>query len=321
MRTLAALAVVGLTLATVDQAQAFGWRHRGWGGSHGSWGSSGGWYGSSGGSWGSSGGSWGSHGSSGGWYYGSYGSSGGSWGSSGGSWGSHGSSGGYYQSVPAAPAPAPAPSATPAPPAPAPPAPADAGGQSAGYHPTYGPIRSSAYLTVTVPADAKVFVNDRPTTSTGTDREYVSHDLQPGARYNYAVRAEFERDGKMVSETQSIQLIAGQTATLDFDGAASVQTAENADARTTLIVKLPADAKLFLADHETKATGEVREFSTTKLPNGSQWAKYAIRAVIERDGREVVREQTVTLKAGESREVTIGFDSLASDKIADTASR
>lgn len=327
-RALVAFSVVGVTLAAADSAQAFHGRHRGWGSSGGSWGSYGS-YGSSG-SWGSSGGRWGSHGSSGGWYgssgssgssggwyYGSSGSSGGSWGSSGGSWGSSGgSSGGYVPSAPTAPAP-PAPGDA-APPAPNVPAPTD---PAAGYHPTYGPMRSSAFVTVKVPADAKVFVNDRPTTSTGTDREYVSHDLTPGARYNYNIRAEFERDGKTVSETKSVQLAAGQTASLDFIGEAQVQTADNTDTRTTLIVRLPADAKLFLAGHETKATGEVREFSTTKLPNGGQWQKYEIKAVVDRDGRQEVREQSIELAAGESREVTISFDSVASDNVAQTASR
>ena len=330
IRAVVALGVVGATLVTADQAEAFRRHHRGWGSSGGSWGShgsSGGWYygssGSSGGSWGSSGGSWGSHGSSGGWYYGSSGSSGGSWGSSGGSWGSSGSSGGYHHhhhnSAPQAPA------ATPAPPTPDAPAPADAG-QSAGYHPTYGPMRDSAYLSVKVPADAKVFVNDRPTTSTGTDREYVSHDLNRGARYNYTIRAEFERDGKTVTETKSVQLAAGQSADLDFGAGSAVQTADkdaspSDETRTSLTVRLPADAKLYLAGHETKATGEVREFSTSRLPEGDQWAKYAIRAVVDRNGRQEVREKTVTLRAGESREVTIGFDSLASDEVPKTASR
>ena len=176
-------------------------------------------------------------------------------------------------------------------------------------------------MSVKVPADAKVFVNDRPTTSTGSDREYVSRDLQPGARYNYTVRAEFVRDGKPVVENQTIQLAAGQNAAVDFLKTASVQTAKTDSARTTLIVHLPADAKLFLAGHETKATGEVREFSTDKLSDGSQWTTYAIRAVVDRNGREEVREETISLKAGESRNVTINFDSLASDKVAETAAR
>ncbi len=300
---LLALAVVGLFAA---QANA-GWHHHRWG----SCGSSGGWYGS----WGSSGGSWGSCGSSGGWY-GSCGSSGGSWGSSGGSWGSSGGSwgssgGGTYApvtpTVPGAapampPAPATAPAPTPTPPAPGA-EPAPTGGNTT-YHPTYGPERTSALLSVKVPADAKVFVNDRPTTSVGNDREYISRDLTAGAVYNYDVRAEFVRDGRPVSETKSVQLTAGQSANLDFNAAATAA----AETRTTLTVHVPADAKLYLADHETQATGEVREFSTNRLAAGSHWATYAIKAVIERDGKPVVREETISLKAGESRDVTINFD-------------
>ncbi len=88
-----------------------------------------------------------------------------------------------------------------------------------------------------------------------------------------------------------------------------------------MIVRLPADAKLFLAGHETKATGDVREFSTTRLPNGAEWQKYEIKAVIERDGHEEVREQSIELAAGESREVTIDFDSATGGSVAETASR
>jgi uncharacterized protein (TIGR03000 family) len=165
-------------------------------------------------------------------------------------------------------------------------------------------------------------VNDRATTSTGADREFISRDLQDGARYNYEVRAEFTRDGKTVTETKSIQMTAGQTANMDFSAAPAVaQTAATAETRTTLIVHVPDDAKLYLAGHETRSTGPVREFSTTRLPNGSEWTTYAVRAVVERDGRQEVREENVSLKAGESREVTLSFDSLASEKVAETASR
>jgi uncharacterized protein (TIGR03000 family) len=159
-------------------------------------------------------------------------------------------------------------------------------------------------LTVSVPADAKVFVNDRETTSTGEQREYISRNLQPGARYSYTVRAEFNRDGKPVTEEKTVQLTAGQNSALDFNGAAQVQTAKEADTRTTLIIRLPADAKLFLAGKETKATGEVREFSTNRLAAGGEWNTYQVKALL--NGEE--REQTVTLKAGETRELSINFD-------------
>ena len=184
-------------------------------------------------------------------------------------------------------------------------------------------MRNSALLSVKVPTDAKVFVNDRPTTSAGIDREYISRDLRPGARYSYSVRAEFVRDGKPVTEEKTVRLTAGQTVSLNFTEAEKqVLSADSGETRTTLKVRLPADAKLYLAGHETKATGGVREFSTTKLPAGSQWATYDIRVVVSRNGHDEVREQTVSLEAGQTREISISFDApQVADKIADASAR
>jgi uncharacterized protein (TIGR03000 family) len=119
-------------------------------------------------------------------------------------------------------APGAAPTPVPAAPAPAPAAP------DSTYHPTSAPLRNSALLSVKVPADAKVFVNDHPTPSTGADREYISRNLKSGAHYNYAVRVEFIRNGQAVSEIKTVQVTAGQSASLDFSqGETSVQTAAN----------------------------------------------------------------------------------------------
>jgi uncharacterized protein (TIGR03000 family) len=263
---------------------------------HGGYGSCG----SSGGSWGSYGssGSWGSCGSSGGYY--SYYSSGGCWGSSGGSWGSSGGSwgGSYYSapvySTPSAPMAPTAPPTT-APRAPTPPAPGGAFSQP-----------DAGYLLVSVPADAKVFVNGRPTTSTGGERQYVSRGLENGQHYSYEVRAEVVRDGKTVSETKVAQLSAGSQANLSFTLGGTPQTASSSKPpRTALKVNVPADAKVYLSGKETSSTGAVREFSTTTLAEGSSWENYVVRAV----SQGVTKEQTVSIKAGESRELTFDFGS------------
>ena len=57
-----------------------------------------------------------------------------------------------------------------------------------------------AFLTVSVPADAKVFVNGMATTSTGTTRQYVSRGLASGYSYSYEIRVEVTRDGRIVEE-------------------------------------------------------------------------------------------------------------------------
>ncbi|MEX2115089.1 MAG: TIGR03000 domain-containing protein [Pirellulales bacterium] len=84
---------------------------------------------------------------------------------------------------------------------------------------------NSATLTVSVPADARIFVNDQATKTTGASRSYVSRNLQPGARYTYRVRAEFTRDGRQVSEVKTVQLSAGQNQSLAFGSGPQAPTA------------------------------------------------------------------------------------------------
>jgi uncharacterized protein (TIGR03000 family) len=325
---LTAGAIVSLAmLAWTSQADAFGHRHhRGYGSGGGSWGSSGGssgGWGSSGGSsggWGSSGGSWGggghhgrhwrwhgsSGGSSGGWGSsgGSWGGSSGGWGSSGGSSGGWGSSGGssggtYYYSpgiemTPVDPSMAPPAGAAPAAPAPAP-------------GTTTSNTRADGLLSVNVPQDAKVFVNGQATTSTGESRQYVSRDLNSGFNYTYEVRAEVVRDGRTVEQVKKIDVRAGETANLAFDFAGSDAV------ETSLTVHVPADAKVILAGNTTKASGETRIFRTTGLNGGKTWDGYVVRVELERGGRVVTKEETISIKPGQSQELRFDFDG---DKIA-----
>lgn len=81
-------------------------------------------------------------------------------------------------------------------------------------------------LIVNVPADAKVFVNGRATTSVGAIRQYSSAGLRPGSKYDYRVRAEFTRDGKSVSEEKTVSVAAGQTVVLAFGASADPQVAD-----------------------------------------------------------------------------------------------
>jgi uncharacterized protein (TIGR03000 family) len=299
--TLGLAIVAGMVALSASSAEAH-WHHHScgscgsWGscgssgGSWGSWGccgSSGGCWGSSGGCWGSSGGSWGSSG----------GSSGGSWGSSGGSWG-----GTYVVPAPVAPAPH-APAASP----PAPPSPAGEPGKGVYYQPQGS--ADAGYLIVNLPTEAKVFVNGHATTSEGAQRQFVSRGLEPGQRYAYEVRAQIERDGKTLTETRSVQLTGGLQANLSFrfDDAPATQAAETAPPRTKLLLHVPAEAKVFLAGKETNSSGSEREFSTMKLSAGAQWQNYTIRVVSGTDAKE----QTITLKAGDNRELDFDFGATA----------
>ena len=160
-----------------------------------------------------------------------------------------------------------------------------------------------ATLTVNVPSDARVFVNGVKTTSVGSERSYISRGLQSGYDYTYEVRAEIERDGKIVEETKKVSLMAGRTARVAFELAA----AEVAPS-TTLTLNVPADAKVFLAGSETTSKGEVREFTTTKLAAGQSWDDYTIRVTFTQDGQTISREKTIKLSAGDSQVLEFSQD-------------
>ena len=86
----------------------------------------------------------------------------------------------------------------------------------------------------------------------------------------------------------------------DFAPAKTVETA--------LTVKVPADAKVFLAGNATNSTGAVRVYRTSNLKEGSGWNDYTVKVELNRGGRTLVKEQTVSLAAGEAKELAFDFD-------------
>jgi uncharacterized protein (TIGR03000 family) len=65
-------------------------------------------------------------------------------------------------------------------------------------------------LTVTLPADAKLLVDGRPTATTGARRVFRTPSLTPGQKYEYVLKASVVRNGKTVSWSKRVQFQAGQ---------------------------------------------------------------------------------------------------------------
>jgi uncharacterized protein (TIGR03000 family) len=168
--------------------------------------------------------------------------------------------------------------------------------------------RVDGLLAVEVPEGAKIFVNGQPTRSTGERREFVSRNLELGYTYTYEVRAEAIRDGQTVVETKKVDLKAGETARLAFD------LAQAKKVETKLTVRVPSDAKVYLAGNETSAKGETRVYRTTGLHEGNSWSGYLIKVELNRGGRTITKEKLIDLRAGENQEIEFEFDG---DKVAD----
>jgi uncharacterized protein (TIGR03000 family) len=154
-------------------------------------------------------------------------------------------------------------------------------------------------LHVSLPADAKLFVNGSPTSSTGTSRQFISKGLKAGLKYPYEVKAVVDINGQEVVKTKQVSLQAGSSARLAFDFT---------PVATELTIRLPENAELELAGSKTRSTGSVRKFVTKKLADGQVWSGYKIVVSVEQDGRTVSKEQTIDLKGGEDQTLSFEFD-------------
>jgi uncharacterized protein (TIGR03000 family) len=73
-----------------------------------------------------------------------------------------------------------------------------------------------AQLTVSVPADAQVWIEGTKTSSTGPVRNFQSPPLDPNSQYRYEVRARWTENGHEVTQTRQVPVTAGARARVDF---------------------------------------------------------------------------------------------------------
>jgi uncharacterized protein (TIGR03000 family) len=171
-------------------------------------------------------------------------------------------------------------------------------------------------IEVSVPADAKVTVNDNVTSSTGPSRSYVSNSLAAGQTYLYNFRVEFEQNGETVVKNEAVKLSAGDRVALSFGANDELQlSAATGATKTELKLSVPTEAKVFLAGAETAQTGVERTYATHRLNEGEKWDGYTVRVELEQDGKTVVREETLSITGGGTYELAFDF-SKAEDQLA-----
>lgn len=79
-----------------------------------------------------------------------------------------------------------------------------------------------------------------------------------------------------------------------------------------LVVRLPASAKLDIEDTPTKSTGEVRTYRSPPLTPGKNYT-YTLKASWKEGDKEVVRERSVAVHAGEVVRVDLFQEAPAKD--------
>jgi len=78
-------------------------------------------------------------------------------------------------------------------------------------------LQLPAQIVVTLPADARLTIDDGATQSVGTTRVFRSPPLPQDHSYSYTLKAEFVRDGKTVSVTKTAAVSPGKDTLVSFD--------------------------------------------------------------------------------------------------------
>jgi uncharacterized protein (TIGR03000 family) len=166
-------------------------------------------------------------------------------------------------------------------------------------------VSSRATVTVHLPADAKLYVDGKVVDLTSSTRTFSTPDIEKGREYFYDLKAEWTRDGKVVSDSQRVVLQAGKVSNVEFKESTTTSNKEvtpvkQQDSPAKVTVRLPADAKLYIDGQLCPLTSDVRTFNTPKLTAGKNYS-YTLEVV--RDGGKKSDSRKVKIEAGKSVEV------------------
>lgn len=164
-----------------------------------------------------------------------------------------------------------------------------------------------AQVLVTVPANAKLYADGRPTALTGASRNFLTPELTAGRDFQYTLQIEYTVDGQTQSAAKQIVVRAGHRTTVDLT------EAEVATTTSPVTATLPENAKLFVDEKAVANVGGRMTFRTPELAKGHTYA-YLFRAEVVRDGKTDVQTQRVVFTAGEP--ISIDFSDMSAVRTA-----
>jgi uncharacterized protein (TIGR03000 family) len=84
----------------------------------------------------------------------------------------------------------------------------------------------AARITVSLPADARLYVDNVFCPLTSATRSFPTPPLEPGREFYYTLRAEVTRDGQTRVQSQRITVGAGRQVNVEFSNFGPVRTAQ-----------------------------------------------------------------------------------------------
>jgi uncharacterized protein (TIGR03000 family) len=83
-----------------------------------------------------------------------------------------------------------------------------------------------ARITVQLPADARLYVDNVFCPLTSSTRSFPTPPLEPGREFYYTLRAEVTRDGRTRVQSQRVIVGAGRQVSVEFNDFGSLRTAQ-----------------------------------------------------------------------------------------------
>lgn len=155
-----------------------------------------------------------------------------------------------------------------------------------------------AQVVIRLPADAKLYANNQLTQLTSAERVFSTPTIESGVEYQYSMKVEYTRDGKMITDSSVVKVRAGETSVVEFVDRA----APTAISKIKLIA--PEGAKIFVDNARNSIPTGSPEYKTPNLIKGQEYS-YMFRAELARDGKSFSQTQRVVFKGGEA--VTVDF--------------
>jgi len=170
----------------------------------------------------------------------------------------------------------------------------------------YSRSNDKAQVVVRLPADAKLYANDQLTELTSKERVFSSPKLDAGKDYEYNLKVEYTRAGKVVTDTQVVRVKAGGYSVAEFKDKAPVT-----EVVSKIKIVAPEGAR-FSVESRNLPEG-LNEFTTPQIAKGVEYS-YSFTAEVIKNGKSRTSTQRVVFKGGEA--VTVDFTDMDSVRTA-----
>jgi uncharacterized protein (TIGR03000 family) len=165
-----------------------------------------------------------------------------------------------------------------------------------------------ARVLLKAPLDVQIKVDGQLTERTEVEQAFPTPKLEPGMTYSYTVTAEAIRDGKTVTASKKVRVMAGEEAQVDFNDLAAEAAEQATNSVAQITVNVPQDARVYVDGTLVPDAAATKTFATPELKAGKSYF-YDLKAEVVREGKKTSETRRIYVEAGQK--VNVEFKKLA----------